>query len=205
MKKSVPFGLCLVVSLASLFGWILHVPILTSISADWVQMKIWTATMFVVCAVSGLLVHRFTATALGLTMFTALANLLGPPASIFHLFEHITVQDSGVMTSRPGMPSACTFAGFVVFAIAMFTHQTTNSRVRLIPVVFLLIAPIPVLLAYLYSSVTGNPPPPELICYDAGESSAMAVHTALGFLFLGWGMSHVRNTNDPVEQVRSEP
>ena len=157
----------ILLGLLVIFGWIFNIPILTSISASWVTMKLMTAICFVLTGLSGIIKNNYHSSVLSMIVIIIVSFCLGTDSvNIF--------QDTEVMSSNHGVPSIMTIVSFLIVN-SYLTYRTYKLPQHIQPVIALLIISIVCIIGYITFI-------PILIYYIPDVSSAMALHTAIGFL-----------------------
>ena len=180
-----------------IFGWLMNIPVLTSVLPHWVTMKFSTALCFFF---SGVTLFLITNAVVGrqeisrvtipigvggilLLMASLLAStLLGVRIGIEDLF--VEEKEGAIMTTTPGRPSVGTMIDFILVAIAGILTMLNPEKFR--PVIQKLgwiVGPIGAvaLVGYVLDM-------PGLYYHWEGFSTAMAIHTAILFVMLGAGL-----------------
>lgn len=184
---------------AVMLGWILDIDELKSILPIWITMKIATALSFIISGVliifSGPILDKradlsqivlsCTTLFLLLLMFSLLmSSFFGMKTGIEEMFISESFEKgsrNAVLSSAPGRPSIGTMISFVLIAsvgiIVMYSRNRPYYFLKIIGagVTFLGLVAI---IGYLISI-------PSLYYLVPGVSSAMAVHTAILFVFCG--------------------
>jgi len=156
-------------------GWLAGVDSLTRVIPGAVTMKFVTAMSFILAGIGGL-GHRQETTgqmiyrhgmAMVLFCLQVAILLIGPPV----LFEN----EQAIHSAKPGEPSMMTVVGFMLCSFVMWAMP--NASVSRIGLGLIFIGAVAVV-----GHVTSWH---SLQWYIPGESSAMAIHTAIGFVCLG--------------------
>jgi succinate dehydrogenase hydrophobic anchor subunit len=195
--KMIAMAVCLA-GISVMLGWLFNVPLLKSISPDWVSMKISTAICFLLSGVSlyymakaregdvetAQIVLFITTLIVMLLMGTLFfSGLLGVRTGIEDLF----VKDAAgaIKTVVPGRPSLPTMLNFMLMSIAAILTLVNNKSNRLayraIGIVIGLIGAIAIT-GYIIGA-------PALYYYFEGINSAIALNTACLFVLLGAGLA----------------
>lgn len=182
--------------IAVIFGWILDIRFLKSLSPAWVSMKFVTAISFLLSGVSLFFIARSqegefdqAQVALSLTsliLFLLMgvlffSTVLGAHTGAESLF--IEEPPGGVKTVVPGLPSIPTMGNFLLIASA---GVLTILGFRKLPLMLKSVGCIIgitgalAILGYMINL-------PFLYYYLEGVNSAMAAHTAILFVLLGLG------------------
>ena len=183
----------ILVSGAVLYGWSQGIEGLTHVIPGSASMKITTAVCFLFggMAMTGLRVNKrstvveISVVAYGIISLATMSTLI-----LSHLTGHRSVyahmESNDSMSSAPGVPSLCTMTDFILLCFAYLFWLMGMYRTAMVTF-------IPVIFSGLVATVgyaIGNH---SMTCFFEGESSSMAVHTALLFLILGisgaWRMS----------------
>jgi len=197
-QKSQLIGIIVAVcGLIVMAGWIFGIPVLTSILPFWVTMKFVTALSFLLCGVllyfineqlrgeadlSAIIIPVCAFLVLLLMSSLLLSVFVGVRTGIESLFVR---EDYGaVRTVYPGLPSLMTMVSFILVAIAGFLVSSDleglRQKLSWIGGAVSVIGCISVL-GYSWGV-------PVLYYSVAGLSSAMAFHTSLLFVLLGYGL-----------------
>ncbi|MFA5141622.1 MAG: PAS domain S-box protein [Candidatus Woesearchaeota archaeon] len=183
-------GIVFVAAILVMIGWIFGVDTLKSIVPGFVTMKFSTAVAFLIVGLillgmSNLLdisylykgVFFFSTLLLIFMGYMLVTSLLGLTSGI----ENLVVEEAAgaLKTSKPGMPSAATMLNFVLIAVAGLISLSSYKQkgFRIISVIVGLLG-VSSVLGYISNS-------PSLYFYIEGISSAMALHTAFLFVFIG--------------------
>jgi hypothetical protein len=199
MKKNTAKILSLIVIVAGIvvmLGWIFDMGILKSISPAWISMKFDTAIAFLFSGITLFFIARalegefdqaqvilsITSLIIILLMGTLFfSSVLGIKTGVEDLFVTETVVSA--RTVIPGLPSIPTMLNFILIALAGILTILDIKKVQLkLKVIGLTIGIIGMLaLAGYFFNV------PLIYYYIKGINSAMAIHTAILFIFLGAG------------------
>ena len=183
MTKSIPWIIALTGALV-LFGWGFRIEVLKSVITGSVTMKISTALCFMIVGLS----HAFLINKGGwrewvsMTGFMAVAAIMGISlfCSVFghaNPFDH--AEDGFDMSSHPGRPSIGTMVAFMSVVISGVTWELKQYRVSVSCGRMVMGLGFLSFLGYATNT-------PGLYFYLADKSSAMALHTALLFVLLGF-------------------
>jgi len=161
-----------------LVGWVADIASLKSIHPSLVTMKAFTAIGFVCCGLIGLMQYRkwypltdlVAFLYLGLLSVVWVAPMMLPGASA----------DSDVMTHAPGYPSHGTMVAFAMCCLGAISEQYSRRAG------IMLYGAVAGLGAVAMAGYMLNIP--AMYYYFPGRTTAMAVHTALGFVVGGGGM-----------------
>ena len=170
-----------------LIGWYSRTPSLIQVLPSFVPMQYNTALGFLLSGL-GLLLVRYPRIA---TIFSVLVGLIG----LLTLFEYITGFDLGidqffmhhyiiVKTSHPGRMAPNTALCFTLTGITLLTglvikQFSTQKLFSLLLSILIIILGFIALFGYFTSVST---------TYGWGHLTHMAVHTSLGFIFIGFGL-----------------
>lgn len=177
----------ILVSALVITGWVLHIPLLTSVSPDFISMKFNTAICFLFTGIALLMIGEKSsrkACVVCLIIVTLIAVLT--------LIEYIFSVNIGIdelfwtegpgtpYTVYPGRPSALTVVNFLLLSFVLFSIRNRKIFVLNWTALFisLLIAAVSVI-SYFF----GNP---ELISIPS--LTVIALHTALLFLVICAGI-----------------
>lgn len=177
----------ILVSVLVITGWVLHIPLLTSVSPDFISMKFNTAICFLFTGIALLMIGEKSgrkACVVCLIIVTLIAVLT--------LIEYIFSVNIGIdelfwteghgtpYTVYPGRPSALTVVNFLLLSFVLFSIRNRKIFVLSWTALFisLLIAAVSVI-SYFF----GNP---ELISIPS--LTVLALHTALLFLVICAGI-----------------
>jgi hypothetical protein len=183
--------------LAVIIGWVVDIGILQSVSSAWISMKFDTAVAF---ALSGMTLYfiarsiegEFDRAQVALSITTSiivllmgimfLSALLGIHTGVEELF--VNDKNYTVMTVTPGRPSLPTMANFMLIALAgiltMLNPDTLRLKLKIIGFIVALVGALAVS-GYCFGV-------PLMYYYLKDINSAMALHTAALFIFLGAGL-----------------
>jgi HAMP domain-containing protein len=183
-------GIVFTASIFVMVGWIFGIDSLKSVVPGFVTMKFSTAVAFFITGLILLGISRmfdipylnqlvlfFSIALLVFMGYMLITSLLGFTSGI----ENLVVQEAegALKTSKPGMPSAVTMLNFVLIAIAglisLSSYKQNGFRIISVIVGSLGVSSV---LGYISNS-------PSLYFYIEGVSSAMALHTAFLFVFIG--------------------
>lgn len=191
--------------LAVMFGWIFDITILKSVLPQLVTMKFVAAFGFLL---SGFILY-FSANhlkigrdwkelALIFASFTLLLIMTTLMLSIFFSIktglEDLFIQESAdaIKTTARGMPSFLTVINFILVALFGVTRFFKNKIILRSAQLFgglICATGIVAVIGYIVNM-------PVLYSYLADVSSAMALHTAILFVFLGAGFLFVHDQNN---------
>ncbi len=199
-RKNVSEAIGVIVALIGavvMLGWFLNVGILKSILLAWVSMKFITAFSFLLSGILLYFIARFPREdrelavicipimSMVIILFMAalfVSTLIGINAGVEEMF----IKDSmiPVRSVTPGRPSVATMINFVFVAMAgILTVLDIKRRGKVLAILGVLIAVIGLtaILGYCINQ-------PLLYFAVSGKSSAMAIHTAILFVFWGFGL-----------------
>ena len=168
-----------------LLGWSVGEPTITSLSPNLVSMKPITATTFILAGLGLLGIYRrwltLASTALILILVmclvTSVSAAIMPGRAAPFLLPHLDM----VAIISPGMPSVGVLVGFAVAASGLIIWMVGNGPLR---PVRRGCGVITVLLGA--SAIVGYISGIDILFWSIpGVSTAMAVHSALGFIVLG--------------------
>jgi hypothetical protein len=181
--------------LAVIAGWLIDIPWLKSISSAWISMKFSTAIAFVLSGISLYFIARaqedgfeiaqivlsttslIIAILMGLLLFSGLFGIQTGVESLF------VIDPGGIDSVVPGRPSVPTMVNFLLVATAaILTILNPAGLVPKLKAIGVIIGALGSLavIGYIFNA-------PILYYYVAGMNSAMAMPTALLFVFLGAG------------------
>lgn len=173
-------------------GWLFHIPLLTSVSPDFISMKFNTAICFLFTGIALVMSGRKAAPGV-CTGCLVLVLLI----SVLTLLEYLFTINIGIdeffwkegpgtpYTIYPGRPSALAAISFILISIVLFN---INSKKKFI---LTWLALSLCLLIASFSSISyffGNP---ELISIPS--LTVIALHTALLFIIICMGIYHANN------------
>ncbi len=178
-------------------GWFFDIKILKSILPVWASMKFSTALSFFLSGISLYFIARFQkkdrelaviiipiASMVTLLIMTSLltSTMLGVNVGVEEMFVKDSMAAVGSVT--PGRPSVATMMNFFLMAIAGIFITMDIKKLNKASVIFGVIVAVTGLTAILGYSI--NQP----LFYFAlpGKSSAMALHTAIIFVFWSIGL-----------------
>jgi len=199
-KNNIPEAIGIFVSLSGVVvmaGWFLNIGILKSILPCWVSMKFSTALSFFLCGIDLYFMARYQkrdrdlasiiipimSMAILLLMTSLLAStVLGISLGVEDMFVRDSMEAIGSVV--PGRPSVATMINFVLMAMAGILIIMNLNRLRkshfIIGLTVAIIGSAAVL-GYIINK-------PILYFMVLGKSSAMAIHTAILFVFWGIGL-----------------
>jgi len=185
------------IGLMVMVGWVLNIPVLTSILPQWVTMKFTTALSFLLSGITlyyvtkavnkerevAQIVLPITTLLVLLLMATLLISVfVGVRTGIEDLFVKETAD--AIKTTTPGRPSAGTMIDFILVAIAgiltMFNLPSLKKTLFVIGWLVSIVGGVGIL-GYILNI-------PLLYYTLEGWSTAMALHTATLFVLLGVGL-----------------
>jgi hypothetical protein len=198
-KRKIAKGIAVLVGIVGMMviiGWIFDVGVLKSLSPSWISMKFNTAIAFVL---SGLMLYLIVQNREG---ESDAAQVILPIASLVILLlmgtlffsdlfgvhtgaEELFIQDvsSASTMVTPGGPSLMTMFSFVWIAIAaVSTTFNPKGMTSFLKITGLITGGTGILAVFGYLLNV-----PLLYYYVAGVNNAMAFHTAVLFVFLGFG------------------
>lgn len=189
------------IGIAVVAGWVFDVAALKSVVPQEVTMKFSTAISFVFSGVILYFVSNHFAgkggndqiaiPISGLVIFLFMASLLttrilGVPNGIEQLF--VTEDPEAVKTTLPGVPSIPTIINFLlVVAVGMIS---LNNSYNLRPIRYIGYAILAVGAVSLIGHLSGQP---LLYYYVENISTAMAIHTAILFVLIGYALSQLKS------------
>ena len=206
-----------VVTIASLIvmvGWFLDIDILKRIVPGFVTMKYTTSLAFFFSGANVFLIAKqirdrsdwievvlpISALMVSILMGTGLLSVIfGFTSGIENLFVKETAD--ALFTAVPGRPSIGTMSAFILAVIASLSALIDSKKNR---VVYMITGPLIVVLGgtALIGYVLGNP---VLFYLIDGISTAMAVHTALLFIFLGAGIFLLSKLKPKGTKIKHSP
>ena len=154
-----------------LVGWVFNLTQLTSLSPQFMSMKVTTA-VGLLCAAGSVLLLHIKAPAIASVVLAAPAMVLG----LGTLLGYILGLQGDVM--HPGWMAQSTAACFVLLGVALMfvnRHGRASERLSEYPAFLVLFLAGVALIGYLYDKDS---------LYAVGPYSSMALHTALSFVFL---------------------
>lgn len=200
-KNNIPEAIGAIVSLAGVVvmaGWFLGIGALKSILPASVSMKFSTALSFVLCGVMLYFLARFQKkerdpaiiiiSAISMSVLLIAASLLastiiGVSTGVEEMFVKDLTNATG--TVMPGRPSIATMVSFILIAMSGILTVINVRQLSKITAVF---GPIVAMIGS--AAISGYIINQPLLYFAvSGVSSAMAVHTAVLFVFLGVGLS----------------
>lgn len=177
----------ILVSSLVIAGWLLHIPLLTSVSPDFISMKFNTAICFLFTGISLLMIGKKNGRnscaiclviVILITVLTLIEYIFSVNIGIDELFW--TEGPGTPYTVYPGRPSALTAVNFLLLSFVLFSIRNKKIFVFSWTALFvsLLIAAVSII-SYFF----GNP---ELISLPS--LTLIALHTALLFLVICAGI-----------------
>ena len=176
--------LILLVALVVLSGWILDLGVLKSFAPGRIEMKLPTATAFLLISVAMFIQLRaprkrglaviFASTALGLAAVSLLEYVIGRSLFVDSLWKSETA--GAVETVHPGRMALHTAIAFVATAVAVILQHHRGRRARIsrhLLIAIVCVITLFVLVAYILSAAQLR---------GVGATNPMAFSTALGFL-----------------------
>lgn len=177
----------ILVSALVITGWLFHIPLLTSVSPDFISMKFNTAICFLLIGIAMVMIgkRQGASASKGCLLLVLLISLLT-------LLEYLFTMNIGIdeffwkegpgtpYTIYPGRPSALTAINFILISIVLYN---INSKRKFI--LTWLVLSVSMLIAS-FSSISyffGNP---ELISIPS--LTVLALHTALLFIIICLGI-----------------
>lgn len=189
------------IGLAVVAGWVFDVDALKSVVPQEVTMKFSTAVSFVFSGVILYFVSNHFAGKVGndqiaipisgLVIFLFMASLLatsilGVPNGIEQLF--VTEDPAAVKTTLPGVPSIPTLFNFLlIVAVGMIS---LNNPYNLRPIRYIGYAILAVGAISLIGHLSDQP---VLYYYVENISTAMAIHTGILFVLIGYALSQLKS------------
>lgn len=189
-------SIVIVMGAVVLFGWVLDIPVLKSLSADWVTMKFSTAFSFLMSGLIILLINEFknnhtelTKIFLPVPMIIVLffmstlfvSNITGIPSGVIDLFVE---ESEAIKSVAPGVPSFGTIISFLIIVIVSFVWILNTTKYQKYFTIFGC-----VVLALSIIALSGYALNNSLLYYEIENwSTAMALHTAITFALLGTSM-----------------
>lgn len=190
-------GIVIVTGIMVIIGWIFDIGILTSISPEWVSMKLSTAIAFVLSGVTLYFIAKaregefdiaqvvlpitslMIVLLIGIFFFSAFLKINTGVEDLF-IKEHA----GAVKTVVPGRPSVPTMLNFLFIAaggvLTMLNPKNSRLKLRIIGLIVGIIGVVPVV-GYIIKV-------PLLYYFIDGINSAIAFHTAALFVLLGTGL-----------------
>lgn len=199
-KRKIAKVLSLVVTAGGILviiGWIFDIGVLKSIIPAWVSMKFDTALSFILSGITLYFIARavegefdkaqvvLSITSLIIILLMGLL-LFSEILKINTGLEQLFVKDSvsSPMTVVPGRPSMLTMLNFVLIALAgILTTLSPHKSLSGLKFIGLIVAAIGAVAVIGY--IINNP---HMYYYVAGINSAIAFHTAVLFILLGFGL-----------------
>lgn len=191
-----------------MLGWILDIEVLKRILPIWITMKIATALSFIISGVliifSGPILDKKpdlsqivlsgTTLFLLLLMFSLLmSSFFGMKTGIEEMFIRETFEEgsrNSVLSAAPGMPSIGTMINFVLIAsvgiAVLYSKNRPYYSLKIIGVGVTVLGIIPII-GYIISA-------PALYYLVPGISSAIALHTAILFVFCGLAIISIKGS-----------
>jgi hypothetical protein len=172
-------------SVTVMLGWILNIHALQSVLPGQVTMKFTTALMFFISVLivlgAGKIIsdHKPTPYLLAVIMPLAIVQ-------IFIAVQAETVmlpfaeQDDAIKSVAPGVPSLGTMVSFLLISLAGIVAYATGNPKKVLGVIGPAVAGVGVVALAGYALDL-----PALYYFVENVSTAMAIHTALGFVLLG--------------------
>lgn len=209
LSKSI-FLIVMLLGLVVMIGWFTDSQALKSILPNVVTMKFTTALSFFAAGISGfLLVMKRRSIATGSIMggfsfiiFSVMMGLMIEQlAGVRFNIENTFVQEAGgaVFSTVPGLPSIATMVAFLIFVLVIWHEILTDKSQKLRFVIGQALMFIGV---WAIGGYIANEP--WMYYYIEGKSTAMAIHTAIGFFALGGGLVLSNNAKISLLQSRIE-
>lgn len=172
-------GLIVVVGASVLLGHALGMESLTTVLPGAVTMKPATAMLFIFQGVSTItFISGFDRRSHGVVILTIIASLFVLIAALWAPEKLAVAEQPDIWTARPGLPSLGTLTAFLL-ALAIDAEDLRDPRSKLAPIFAKSIIAIGGIAVIGY--LTQIP----ALFFHWKISTAMAIHTALGFLVLG--------------------
>lgn len=191
----------IVIGIAVVAGWVFDVATLKSVVPQEVTMKFSTAISFVFSGVILYFVSNHFAGKVGndqiaipisgLVIFLFMASLLttsilGIPNGIEQLF--VTEDSAAVKTTLPGVPSIPTITNFLLIVVVGMISLNNSYNLR--PIRYMGYAILAVGAVSLIGHLSGQP---LLYYYVENISTAMAIHTGILFVLIGYALSQLKS------------
>ncbi|MEW6044043.1 MAG: HAMP domain-containing sensor histidine kinase [Thermoproteota archaeon] len=189
------------IGIAVVAGWVFDVAALKSVVPQEVTMKFSTAISFVFSGVILYFVSNHFAGKVGndqiaipisgLVIFLFMASLLttsilGVPNGIEQLF--VTEDHAAVKTTLPGVPSIPTITNFLLIVVVGMISLNNSYNLR--PIRYIGYAILAVGAVSLIGHLSGQP---LLYYYVENISTAMAIHTGILFVLIGYAISQLKS------------
>lgn len=186
-----------VIAITAIAGWVFDVPVLKSISPDWISMKFDTALCFFLSGISLYFIARaqegardlaqvwLCVTSLIIVLFMGVlffSALLGVHTGAEDLFiKETKLAAKTVIAGRPSFPTMISFL-FLALAgiVTMLNIKNLRLNLKIIGIIIGLTGLVAVM-GYVINI-------PLLYYYIQDVNSAMAIHTAILFILSGVGL-----------------